>query len=361
MYYYEMNNFTQFLKRTDEFSFLKQVPAQVLQQVLKQLERAFLDAFDKSQPNKRLPRFKRKHRDFVGLRFPQPKQCEFDVANKRVKLPKLGWLKCRLPKNYAPVGDIRNYTLSYQGGHWYVSVQTEYEVVEPVHPSTSMVGVDLGVKKLATLSNGQYVVHNTTRLEQLQDKLARYQRKLAKRVKFSNNWKKLVFKINRLHTRIANIRKDLLHKLSHHLCKNHAGIVMEELNVSGMSKSAKGTLDKPGKSVSAKAGLNRSLLMQGWSMFKSMLAYKAKWFGCRLLTVDPKFTSQKCASCGHVAKSNRLSQEKFCCGSCGHEANADVNAALNILASGYGVSACGVSPLGLTSKQEPVLTEIHLV
>ncbi|MCB9228964.1 MAG: IS200/IS605 family element transposase accessory protein TnpB, partial [Deltaproteobacteria bacterium] len=108
-----------------------------------------------------------------------------------------------------------------------------------------------------------------------------------------------------------------------------------------MSKSAKGNLKKPGKNVSAKSGLNKSILDQGWFEFKRQLEYKLHWLGGELILVNPRYTSQMCNVCGYVDKDNRKSQAQFVCKSCKHEDNADNNAALNILAAGHAVSACG--------------------
>lgn len=110
-----------------------------------------------------------------------------------------------------------------------------------------------------------------------------------------------------------------------------------------MSASAKGSLDAPGKCVAAKSGLNKSILDQGWHEFKWQLDYKSYWRGGHLVEVSPQYTSQTCSVCHHVAKENRLSQEKFACIQCHFETNADVNAAKNILAAGYAVLACGAS------------------
>ena len=117
--------------------------------------------------------------------------------------------------------------------------------------------------------------------------------------------------------------------------------MLEDLKIANMSKSAKGSLEKPGKNVSAKSGLNKSILDQGWFEFKRQLKYKLNWFGGELVLVNPRYTSQRCYACGYVDKENRKTQIKFECKSCVHEDNADNNAALNILAAGHAVSACG--------------------
>ncbi|RCY75658.1 RNA-guided endonuclease InsQ/TnpB family protein, partial [Escherichia coli] len=146
---------------------------------------------------------------------------------------------------------------------WYVSIQTESEVSTPVHPSASMVGLDAGVAKFATLSDGT-VFESVNSFQKNQKKLARLQRQLSRKVKFSNNWQKQKRIIQRLHSRIANIRRDYLHKVTTTISKNHAMIVIEDLKVSNMSKSAAGTVSQPGRNVRAKSGLNRSILDQGW-------------------------------------------------------------------------------------------------
>src|SRR5690606_16421414 len=127
-----------------------------------------------------------------------------------------------------------------------------------------------------------------------------------------------------LHHRIANMRKDFLHKTSTTISKNHAVVVVEDLKVRNMSKSARGDADNPGRNVRAKAGLNKSILDQGWYMFRQMLAYKLEALGGDLIAVDPRYTSQTCPECGHRHEDNRLSQAVFSCQSCSHTDHADI-------------------------------------
>lgn len=251
---------------------------------------------------------------------------------------------------------MKNVTVSQSCGKWYVSIQTEYEVTEPTHSSTSMVGLDAGVAKLATLSDGT-IFEPVNSFKSNQKKLARLQRAMSRKVKFSNNWNKAKRKVQNLHSRIANIRRDYLHKVTTTISKNHAMIVIEDLKVSNMSKSAKGTAEQHGRNVRAKSGLNRSILDQGWFEFRRQLEYKQLWRGGQVLAINPAYTSQKCACCGHTAKENRQSQSKFECLACGYIANADVNGARNILAAGHAVLACGeMADLGRSMKQEPTET-----
>lgn len=332
-------------KKENATSFLSEAHSQILQQVLKDLDRAYKNFFEKRAG---FPRFKKK-----GLHdaFRYPQGFKLDESNSRIFLPKIGWIRYRNSRKIE--GTPKQVTVSLSAGKWYVSIQTEREVPEPVHPSQSVVGVDMGVARFATLSDGSCIkpLHSFRKHEK---KLAKLQRKLAKRVKFSANWQKLKAKIQRLHRKIANVRNDFLHKATTSISKNHALVVIEDLKVQNMSRSASGTLDHPGKNVRVKAGLNKSILDQGWFEFRRQLAYKLAWLGGTLLLVPPQYTSQTCSHCGCVDKSNRLSQAKFKCTACGFECNADHNAALNILAAGQAVSACGAGRAQApASKQEP--------
>ncbi|MFP4080869.1 MAG: RNA-guided endonuclease InsQ/TnpB family protein, partial [Ectothiorhodospira sp.] len=155
------------------------------------------------------------------------------------------------------------------------------------------------------------------------------------------NWIKAKARVQKIHTRIANTRRDSLHKLTTTLSKNHAAVVIEDLQVRNMSRSAAGTVDQPGRNVRAKSGLNRAIRDQGWFEFRRQLEYKQAWRGGMVIAVPPHHTSRKCPACGHVDKANRKTQARFECVRCGHTAHADVNAAVNILAAGHAVMACG--------------------
>ncbi|EOU1316030.1 RNA-guided endonuclease InsQ/TnpB family protein [Klebsiella quasipneumoniae] len=332
-------------KNSPEMQWLKDSPSQPLQQSLKDLERAYKNFFQKRAA---FPRFK-KRRQNDAFRYPQG--VKLDQENSRIFLPKLGWMRYRNSRQVT--GVVKNVTVSQSCGKWFISVQTESEVSTPVHPSVSMVGLDAGVAKLATLSDGT-VFEPVNSFQKNQKKLARLQRQLSRKVKFSNNWQKQKRKIQCLHSRIANIRRDYLHKVTTTISKNHAMIVIEDLKVSNMSKSAAGTLSQPGRNVLAKSGLNRSILDQGWYEMRRQFEYKQLWRGGQVLAVPPAYTSQRCACCGHTARENRLSQSKFRCQVCGYTANADVNGARNILAAGHAVLACGgMVQSGRPLKQEP--------
>ncbi|CTR78183.1 transposase [Escherichia coli] len=332
-------------KNATETQWLKDSASQPLQQSLKDLERAYKNFFQKRAA---FPRFKKRGQN-DAFRYPQG--VKLAQENSRIFLPKLGWMRYRNSRQVT--GVVKNVTVSQSCGKWYISIQTESEVSTPVHPSASMVGLDAGVAKLATLSDGT-VFEPVNSFQKNQKKLARLQRQLSRKVKFSNNWQKQKRKIQRLHSCIANIRRDYLHKVTTTVSKNHVMIVIEDLKVSNMSKSAAGTVSQPGRNVRAKSGLNRSILDQGWYEMRRQLEYKQLWRGGQVLAVPPAYTSQRCACCGHTAKENRLSQSQFRCQVCGYTANADVNGARNILAAGHAVLACGgMVQSGRPLKQEP--------
>jgi len=348
LWYHELNwQMTSFWKKSEAMTWLNEAPSQTLQQTLKHFDRAIRDCFDKTQPNKRFPRFKKKGQgdSFV---FPQG----FKVEGNRIKLPKLGWVKFR--KSRALEGKLKSVTVSGNGKYWFASMLCEMEVPEPIHPSSSAVSIDRGINIMAACSDGKDY-GNARAFKKHEQRLVKAQRHLSRKVKFSNNWQKQKEKIQSIHSKIANIRKDALHKASTEISKNHAMIFMENLGVSRMSKSAKGTQEKHGTNVRAKSGLNKSILDAGWSMFARMLEYKQAWRGGLVQYVPAPYTSQKCSVCGHIAKANRVSQSKLQCVQCSHAENADHNAARNILAAGHAVFACGVDAIVTTVKQEPLV------
>ena len=328
----------------DEYPFLCEVHSQPLQQTLKDLAIAYRRAFD-PKLSARLPRFKKRGRR-QGVRFPQG----FAIDGSGVSLPKIGWIGFR--KSREIEGTPKNVTVSCEGDHWYVTIQTEREVGEPVHASASAVGIDLGVARFAALSDGT-LVEGANAFKKYEKRLAVYQRRMARKVKSSANWRKAKANVSRLQRKIANIRNDMLHKASTAISKNHAVVVMEDLRITNMTASARGTVEEPGSNVRAKSGLNRRILDQGWGEFRRQLGYKLEWSGGRLLLVDPRNTSRTCSHCDHVSRGNRQTQAVFRCVACGHAANADTNAAINILRrAGQTRIACGDSPLGESAKQE---------
>jgi putative transposase len=246
----------------------------------------------------------------------------------------------RYHKSQEISGTIKQMTVSQHAGQWYMSLQTEREIETPSHPAAAMVGVDLGIAKFAVLSDGT-IYEPKYCYRKAKKKLARAQRSLSRKQKSSANWWKAKLRLQRKHEKIADMRRDFLHKVSTTISKNHAVIVIEDLQVRNMSRSATGTIEQPGRNVRAKSGLNQSILDQSWYQFRRQLEYKQKWRGGTVIAVPPHHTSQRCAACGCVNPENRVSQSDFRCLECGNSVNADLNAARNILAAGRAVIACG--------------------
>lgn len=348
LWYYESDFWSKIWKSSDEYAFLKAVPAHCLQQKLKDLDKAFRNAFDKNQPLKRIPRFKKKGLG-DSMRFPEPRHIKMN--NRRIQLPKLGWIGFYSSQKI--IGDLRNVTLSMKNDRWFMSVQVEVNMVQKTTEATSWVGIDVGIATFATVSDGT-IIEPIHAFRKTETQLKKAQHALTRKQRFSSNWKKQKHKIGKIHGKIAHIRHDFLHKSSTQLCKNHAMIVIEDLKISKMSKSASGTIEVPGKNVSAKSGLNKSLLDQGLGEFKRQLEYKLNWQGGMLIKVNPQYTSQQCHVCGHTTKENRTTQSEFACIACHHKEHADLNAAKNILAAGHAVLACGEVGLPNSMKQEPL-------
>ena len=260
-------------KWKQDADWLKDCHSQVLQQSMKNLSQALMN-FSAGRAN--FPRFKAKGRK-DSCRFPQG--FNSDQNNNRIYLPKIGWVRFRNSRTI--ISTIKNVTVTAKCGKWYVSIQTEYEQEEPVHYGSD-IGIDMGIVRFATLSNGQYF-NPVNAFKTLKGKLAKLQRQLKRKTKGSNNWKKLVAKIGKLHKRIANIRKNFLHQISNTISKNHATVYIEDLKVGNMSKSAKGTMENPGKNIRQKSGLNRAILDQAWYEFRRQLEYKLRWRGGQLI------------------------------------------------------------------------------
>ncbi|OMG75399.1 RNA-guided endonuclease InsQ/TnpB family protein [Burkholderia ubonensis] len=313
---------------------LKDSPVHTLQHALKDMERAYKNFFAKRAA---FPKFKKKgQRD--SFRYPDPKQIKLDQANSRIFLPKLGWLRYRNSRDV--LGAVRNATVSQSGGKWFVSIQTEREVEQPIPQGTSAIGIDVGIARFATMSDGTYFAALNS-FKRHETRLRRAQRAMSRKTKFSSNWKKAKARIQRIHARIGNARRDYLHKATTTISQNHAMVCIEDLQVRNMSKSAAGNTETPGKNVRAKSGLNKSILDQGWFEFRRQLDYKLAWNGGWLIAVPPANTSRRCPVCGCVNAENRLTQAQFSCVECGFEENADVVGAINVLAWGHRVAACG--------------------
>ena len=322
-------------RNSTETAWLADAPVHPLQQTLKDLERAYTNFFAKRAD---FPRFKKKGQS-DSFRYPDPKQIRQDQANSRLFLPKLGWLRYRNSRK--ALGTVKNITVSQSCGKWFVSIQTEREVDIPAHQGDA-IGVDMGIARFATLSDGSFYAPLNS-FKRHETALRKAQQAMSRKTKFSNNWKQAKAKVQRMHSRIGNARRDYLHKTSTAISQNHAMVCIEDLQVRNLSKSAAGNTEKPGKQVQAKSGLNKSILDQGWFEFRRQLDYKLAWKGGHLIAVPPRNTSRTCPCCGHVSADNRQTQARFACVECGFEENADVVGAINVLRAGHARFACEVS------------------
>jgi putative transposase len=339
-----------------ETPWLKDAPVHPLQQSHKDLERAHGNFFAKRAL---FPRFKREGPS-ESLRDPHAKQFEIDAANGHLKLPKLDWVRDRNSRDI-PV-TAKNITVSPCGGKWYASIQTEREAERPVPAATTAIGIDMGIARFATLSDGTFVAP-LNRFKRHEARLRRHQRSVSRKTKFSNHWKKARTKVRNLPTRIGNARRDFLHKTTTTLRKSHAMVCVEDVQVRNLSRSSKGNTEAPGKNVRAQSGLNKAVLDQGWFEFRRPLECPLNGNGGRLIKVPPHPTSRTCPACAHVAARNRHRQARFAGVACGNENNADVvgaiNAATNVLAPGHRVAACAQdgSGRGRTTTTKPASTK----
>jgi putative transposase len=325
--YVEMCRLRTAWRNSAETPWLKDAPVHPLQQGLKDLERAYRNFFEKRAA---FPRFRKKGLG-DSFRYPDPKQIKLDQANNRIFLPKLGWLRYRKSREIR--GEVRNVTVRQSAGKWFVAIQTAREVDVPLPQASCAVGIDVGIARFATFSDGTHLAPLNS-FRKHEKRLAKYQRRMSRRVRFSNNWKKARSRVQRIHAQIGNARGDYLHKATHTISQNHALVCIEDLQVQNMSRSAAGSNEQPGRNVRAKAGLNKAILDQGWGEFRRQLDYKLAWKGGWLIAVPPQHTSQTCLSCGHVSAENRRTQALFRCVTCGYENHADVVGAINILSRG---------------------------
>ena len=262
----------------------------------------------------------------------------------QIKLPRIGWIKIYevLPDNITP----KSVTISRKADKWFVSFKVE-TIPQITEKSVDVVGVDLGIKSLATLSTGE-VFPGAKSYRKLESKLSRLQYLNRHKVKFSSNWKKGQLKIAQLHSKIANIRTDTLHKLTTYLAKNHSQIVIEDLNVSGMMVNHNPPPSPPGRGA---RGVGADM---GFYEFRRQLEYKCQLYGSQLTIVDRWFPSSKtCSRCGTVKESLLLSERVFNCEHCNFSCDRDLNAALNLAMAGSSpVTACGLDNADVAREKQ---------
>ena len=327
-------------KKQEETAWLAEVPSSPLGQTLRALDDAF-KRFFKGQT-----KYPKKHRRQMACSIrsqldPRQKTAADAWANQKIVFPGFGILKTSQPKRLR-VAQPKMLTLSRDAcGRYFIAFQVEQEM-EQLPANGQTVGVDLGVKTLAVYSTGEQVkAHEAAK--KLKRKLKHAQRSLSRKVGSkkgeakSNRYKKQQRRVAQIHCRIADARKETQHKLTDDLTKRFGVVCLEDLNVKGMTKSAKGTAEAPGKKVAQKAGLNRGIANAGFSEVRRQIEYKALWRGGAVLFAD-RFapTSRSCSCCGAYQTEFSLKIREWTCSDCGAVHDRDVNAAINIVTFAIG-------------------------
>ena len=308
-----------------EFDFVAAVSQTCQQQTLRDLDKAFANFFA-GRAKYPTPRKKGVNDSF---RF-QGREVSVECLSgkwSRVRLPKIGWVKFR---DTRPIrGVCKNATISLDALGWHISFACEIEHVAPINICPS-VGIDRGIANTLALSTGE-MLSLPTSLAVIDRRKRRAQKVLARKKRGSNRRKRALSRVSRLSAKISRIRRDWQHKAALSIARRFGDVAIEDLKIVNMTSSAKGTVEEPGRNVRQKAGLNRSILNQGWRSFETILAYKLEQRGGTLTKVPAPYTSQTCPVCGCIDRRSRDSQARFSCVHCGHEAHADTNAAIEIL------------------------------
>lgn len=309
-------------KKEEGLEFLKEVSSVPLQQALRCLQTAFTNFFE---GRAKYPNFKQKSHGgsalFADTAF-SIKNSEVFIAKCKEALP-IRWSRS-LPKGVSPSSITIKLTPS---GQWFISILCD-KLILPLLKVKTKIGLDMGISSLLTVSNGDKFA-NPICLRQVQKKLKRLQKDLSRKVKGSNNRYKARLKVARLHEKVSNIRKDNLNKITTKLIQENQLIAVETLNVKGIMKNH---------------CLAQAIGDASWGELIRQLEYKASWYGRTLVKIDQWFPSSKrCSSCGDTLKKLPLNIRNWTCPKCGKEHDRDVNAAVNILAVGQTVLACGAT------------------
>lgn len=325
--------------KDEQFPWMSEVTKNAPQQAIKNLGAAFKNFFEERAG---FPNFKKKgiHDSFRADNGPQIKGADaVALKDRQVRLPVVGWVRMRESLRFH--GQVKSAVVSRTAGRWFVSLQVE--IPDPPVPDNQrpVVGVDLGIKTLATLSTGESIEGPKVLRSSLW-KLRHESRSLSRKKKGSSNRNKAKRKIARLHARISNVRVDALHKLTTALTRRFSVIGIEDLNVKGMLKNH---------------SLARAITDMGFFEFRRQLTYKAPMTGSKIIVASRWYPSSKtCSVCGAIIKELPLSTRNWTCWQCGERHDRDLNAARNLkkLAASSAVTACGGESSGLRCKQPKV-------
>ena len=323
----------------------------VQQQALRDFAQATVAFFDPGNPARR-PTWRKAGRD-EGFRIVGKRGRQWDVRRVsrhmgEVRIPKAGRVRFRWSRVVPP--DAKSFRVTRdRAGRWHVAFATIPEPV-PAPGNGQVIGVDRGVTVSAALSNGELLRVTGLTARELK-RIKRLARRLARARRGSNRRKRVKAALARLNARQTDRRKDWTEKTSTRLAREFDVIRVENLNVTNMTRSARGTTAEPGRNVVQKTGLNRGILASSWGLLVRRLQDKAP---DRVEKVSPAYTSQRCSACGHIAAGSRKSQALFACVACGFACNADVNGARNI-AAGHAVTARGGDGVARPVNREPQL------
>ena len=304
----------------------------IMRDPLRRVDRAFKAFFRRVKAGRKpgYPRFRSRHR-YDSFSWSLPK-----MRDGRLRIPKVGDIRARGGRDVS--GTPKICTVKREGKRWMATIVADIGEAPAKITVSKAIGIDLGVNALVTLSDGNKI-DNPRWVRKHQRRIAEASRKLARKRKRSKNRLRAVEILRRAHQRARDARTNHLHHVSKWLIVNYDLIAYEDLTIQNMARSARGTVEEPGRNVRQKAGLNRSILDAAWSILIWQLTYKAESAGRWVVPVNPRGTSQRCSQCGEsVAKA--LSERRHVCG-CGADLDRDHNAALNILALGR--SAAGAS------------------
>ncbi|MFX1577732.1 MAG: RNA-guided endonuclease InsQ/TnpB family protein [Promethearchaeota archaeon] len=299
----------------DQFSWMYKISKCAPQEALRNLDKAFHHFYKRVKVGVKpgFPKFKSRKTGIGSFRLTGI----IRVFESKIQLPRLGMLRLK-ERGYLPEESERVHilsaTISEKAGRWFVSLQVkeEIEVVEQTGP---VVGIDVGLHRLATISDGS-IIENPEALKRKEHKIQRIQKILSRKRRGSKNYRKTLLKYQKLHHKISNVRKDTLHKITTKLAKTKSVIGIEDLNIGGIIQNKR---------------LAKAMSDTSWYKFRQQLKYKTKWYGSKLVVISRFFPSSKrCSRCGKIKADLRLSQRIYKCNNCGLILDRDINASFNL-------------------------------